>query len=140
MSSERFERGWQLIERIFGQVGVDALARLEDTAPDLRKYIVEFGYGDIYSRPALDLKVRSIATVAALTALNTSAAQLKAHIHGALTTGCSREEIVEIIIQMALYAGFPAAMNGIAVAREAFAEIDARPSATVDSREDAEDA
>lgn len=71
----------------------------------------------MYSRPGLDLKSREIATVAALTALGNAQPQLKVHIHGALNVGCTRKEVVEIIIQMAVYAGFPAALNGIFAAK-----------------------
>jgi 4-carboxymuconolactone decarboxylase len=81
---------------------------------------VEFPFGDIYSRPGLDLKSREIAVVAALTALGNAAPQLKVHVHGALNVGASRTEIIETIMQMAVYAGFPAALNGLAVAREVF--------------------
>jgi 4-carboxymuconolactone decarboxylase len=95
---------------------------LKDIAPDLGKYIIEFSFGDIYSRPGLDLKSREIATVAALTALGTATPQLKVHIHGALNVGCSEQEIIETMIQMAIYAGFPAALNGVFAAKEVFDE------------------
>jgi len=70
----------------------------------------------------LDLRSREIAVVAALTAMGTAAPQLKVHLHAALNVGVTREEVVEIIMQMAVYAGFPAALNGLAVAREVFGE------------------
>jgi 4-carboxymuconolactone decarboxylase len=73
----------------------------------------------------LDLKSREIAVVAALTALGNATPQLKVHIHGALNVGCSRQEIVEVVIQMAVYAGFPAALNGLFAAKEVFKERDA---------------
>ncbi|HWR26230.1 MAG TPA: carboxymuconolactone decarboxylase family protein, partial [Methanosarcina sp.] len=75
-----------------------------------------------YSRPGLDLKSREIATVAALTALGNARPQLKVHINAALNVGCSKEEIIEIIIQMAVYAGFPAALNAMFAAKEVFQE------------------
>jgi 4-carboxymuconolactone decarboxylase len=78
----------------------------------------------VYSRPGLDLKSREIAAVAALTTLGTATPQLKVHIHGALNVGCSRQEVVEIIIQMAVYAGFPAAINGMSAAKEVLQERD----------------
>lgn len=65
---------------------------------------------------------REIAVVAALTALGNAAPQLKVHIHGALNVGCSRDEVIEVIMQMAVYAGFPAALNGLFAAQEVFAE------------------
>lgn len=86
--------------------------------------MIEFAFGDIYSRSGLDLKAREIATVASLTALGNAQPQLKVHIHGALNVGCTRIEIVEVILQMAVYAGFPAALNGIAAAKEVFQERD----------------
>ena len=89
---------------------------------DLKKYAVEFAFGDIHCRPGLSLKSREIATIAALTALGTATTQLRAHIHGALNVGCSEQELVEVILQMALYAGFPAAINGLRAAREVFLE------------------
>jgi len=76
----------------------------------------------VYSRPGLDLKSREISTVAALTAMGTALPQLKVHVHGALNVGCSPQEIIEVMIQMAVYAGFPAALNGIFVAKEVFDE------------------
>lgn len=97
---------------------------LKDIAPDLTRFIVEFPYGDIYSRPGLDLKSREIATVAALTALGNAQPQLQSHIEGALNVGCTREEIIEVIIQMSAYAGFPAAINGINAAKQVFKRLD----------------
>ncbi|WP_409409308.1 carboxymuconolactone decarboxylase family protein [Acidithiobacillus ferriphilus] len=97
---------------------------LKDIAPDLPRYVIEFGFGDIYSRGILSLKEREIATVAALVALGNAQLQLKVHIHGALNVGCTRQEVVEIMIQMAGYTGFPAALNGTFAAKEVFAERD----------------
>ena len=73
----------------------------------------------------MDLKSREIATMAALTALGNAQPQLKVHIHGTLNVGCTREEVIEVIIQMAVYAGFPAALNGMfAAKKEVFKERD----------------
>lgn len=122
MSEEdRYQRGWEMLRRIDGAAGERVIESLRDIAPDLARYVVEFGFGDIYSRPGLDLRSREIATVAALTALG-HIPQLKVHIHGALNVGISRQEVVEIIIQMAVYAGFPAALNGMMAAKEVFGE------------------
>jgi 4-carboxymuconolactone decarboxylase len=120
MSSTRYERGWQKLQEIDGEAGERVIASLQDIAPDLARYIIEFPFGDVYCRPGLDVKSREIATVAALTALGNAAPQLKVHINAALNVGCTRTEIVEVIIQMAVYAGFPAALNGISAAREVF--------------------
>lgn len=121
-SADRYQQGWQKLAEVDGQAGEQVIDSLKDIAPDLAKYIIEFPFGDIYSRPGLDLKSREIATVAALTAMGNAQPQLKVHIHGALNVGCTHEEIVEVIMQMAVYAGFPAALNGIFVAKEVFAE------------------
>ena len=122
--SERYKRGWELLKQINEERGQAIIDSLKDIAPDLARYVIEFPFGDIFSRPGLDLKSREIAVVAALTALGTAAPQLNSHINNALNVGCSRTEIVEIIIQMAVYAGFPAALNGMDVAKEVFNERD----------------
>jgi 4-carboxymuconolactone decarboxylase len=124
MDKDRYERGMRKLKEIDGEAGEKVIESLNDIAPDLARYTIEFPFGDIYSRPGLDLKSREIAVVAALTALGNAAPQLKVHIHGALNVGCSREEVVEIIIQMAVYAGFPAALNGMNAAKEVFKERD----------------
>lgn len=124
MIQERYERGWGKIKQVDGEAGERVIESLKDIAPDLGRYIIEFPFGDIYSRPGLDLKSRQIATVAALTSLGNAQPQLKVHIHGALNVGCTREEVVQVIIQMAVYAGFPGALNGISIAKEVFKERD----------------
>jgi len=118
----RFDRGLEKLKEIDREQGERVVAALADIAPDFATYLIEFPFGDIYARPGLDLKTREIATVAALTAMGNAAPQLRVHIHGALNVGCSREEIVEVIMQMAVYAGFPAALNGLFAAKEVFAE------------------
>lgn len=124
MNQDRYERGWEKLKEIDGGAGEQVIESLKDIAPDLGRYTIEFPFGDIYSRPGLDLKSREIATVAALTALGNAQPQLKVHIHAALNVGCTREEVVEIMIQMAVYAGFPAALNGISAAKAVFTERD----------------
>jgi 4-carboxymuconolactone decarboxylase len=120
--SDRYERGLAKFMEMYGEQTKTFLASLEGIAPDLGIYVMEFAFGDIHCRPGLSLPSREIATIAALTALGTAAPQLRAHIHGALNVGCTEQEIVEVIMQMALYAGFPAAINGIQAAREVFLE------------------
>jgi len=121
METERYERGLARLKEIDGEGGVHVIRNLQDIAPDFARYLIEFPFGDIYSRPGLDLRSREIAVVAALTALGHAAPQLKVHIQGALNVGVTRTEIVETIMQMAVYAGFPAALNGLGAAREIFA-------------------
>ena len=122
MENERYKRGLQKLKEIDGENGEAVINSLQDIAPDLARYTIEFPFGDVYSRDGLDLKSREIATVAALTALGNAQPQLKVHINGALNVGCTKTEIIEVIIQMAVYAGFPSALNGINVAREVFEE------------------
>lgn len=124
MTNERYERGWEKLKEVDGRIGEQVIESLEDIAPDLGRYTIEFPFGDIYSRPGLDLRSREIAVVSALTALGNAAPQLKVHINGALNVGVSRTEVVEIIMMMAVYAGFPAALNGMAAAKEVFTEWD----------------
>jgi 4-carboxymuconolactone decarboxylase len=120
-TSERYRRGLEKLREVDGDAGDRVIDSLRDIAPDFARLLIEFPFGDIYSRPGLDLKSREIAVVAALTALGTAAPQLKVHIGGALNVGCTEEEVVEVIMQMAVYAGFPAALNGLAAAKEVFA-------------------
>jgi 4-carboxymuconolactone decarboxylase len=121
----RLDRGTRILSEIDGEAGERVVAALADIAPDFARLLVEFPFGDIYSRPGLDLRAREIATIAALTALGNAAAQLKIHIGAGLNVGLTREEIVEVIMQMAVYAGFPAALNGLFAAKEVFAQRDA---------------
>jgi len=121
----RFETGLRVLSEVDGSAGEKVVASLADIAPDFARYLVEFPFGDIYARPGLTLREREIATIAALTAMGTAQPQLKVHISAGLHVGLSRQEIVETIIQMAVYAGFPAALNGLFAAKEVFAEKDA---------------
>ncbi len=114
----RFETGWDRLKQVDGQAGEAVIESLQDIAPDLGRYVIEFPFGDVYSRPGLDLRTRELVTVAALTAMGNCQPQLRVHINGALNVGCTKEEIVETIIQMAVYAGFPSALNGMAVLKE----------------------
>lgn len=123
---DRYERGLAKLKEIYGDRAPFFVATLGEVAPDLSRYVVEFGFGDIHCRPGLDLKSREIATIAALTALGTASPQLRAHIHAAMNVGCSQAEVVEVILQMALYAGFPATINGIQAAKEVFMERTAK--------------
>jgi len=121
-TQNRYERGLEKLREIDGEIGQRVVDSLADIAPDFARYLIEFPFGDIYSRPGLDLQSREIAVVAALTAMGNAAPQLKVHIQAALNVGVTREEIVETIMQMAVYAGFPAALNGLMVAKEVFAQ------------------
>jgi 4-carboxymuconolactone decarboxylase len=120
--NERFVRGWEKLKEIDGEAGKKVIESLQNIAPDLGRYTIEYPFGDIYSRQGLDLKSREIATVAALSAMGNAEPQLRVHINAALNVGCTPEEIVEIIIQMSVYAGFPAALNSASAAKIVFVE------------------
>lgn len=125
----RLERGKRALDEIDGEAGRNVIEALADIAPDFATYLFEFPFGDIYSRPGLDLRAREIATIAALTAMGTATPQLKVHVAAGLNVGLTREEITEIIMQMAVYAGFPAALNGLFAARDVFGSRQDQPSA-----------
>lgn len=119
---DRHERGVAALESITGGTGGAVVEGLRDIAPDLAEWIISFSYGDVMSRPGLDLRSRQFATVAALTAMGTAVPQLKVHLHGALNVGCKPSELVEVILQMTVYSGFPSAINALNIAREVFKE------------------
>ena len=116
----RLERGKRALAEIDGEAGHKVVAALADIAPDFATYLFEFPFGDIYCRPGLDLRAREIASIAALAAMGNAFPQLKVHIEAGLNVGLKREEIVEILMQMAVYAGFPAALNGLSAAKDVF--------------------
>jgi 4-carboxymuconolactone decarboxylase len=120
MPQNRYELGLAKLQEIDGEAGTNVINSLREIAPDFARYLIEFPFGDIYSRPGLDLRSREIAVVAALTAMGNAAPQLKVHIQGALNVGVTQEEVVEVMMQMAVYAGFPAALNGLFAAKEVF--------------------
>lgn len=122
MEASRFKKGLELLVQIDGEAGQNVIDSLQDISPDLAQYTIEYPFGDIYARKGLDLKSREIATVAALTALGNCAPQLKVHLNAALNVGCNEEELKEVIIQMSVYAGFPAALNGMFAFKEVLAE------------------
>ncbi|MBS0044037.1 carboxymuconolactone decarboxylase family protein [Shewanella sp. M16] len=122
MRNQRYVQGLAKLTEIDGEAGEKVIRSLADICPDLGKYIIEYPFGDIYQREGLDLKTRELVTVAALTALGHCQPQLNVHINGALNVGCTPQEIVEVILQMSVYAGFPAALNGMFVAKTVFSE------------------
>ena len=124
MSEDRYQKGIKNLKIMNKDSFKNLKNLLDDVAPDMARYVVEFPYGDIYSRPGLDLKTRELVTIAALTSMGNAQPQLEDHVHGALNVGCRREEIIEVIMQMAVYAGFPAAINGLLAAKEVFQNRD----------------
>ncbi|HYD69540.1 carboxymuconolactone decarboxylase family protein [Azospirillum sp.] len=124
MDDERYRRGLAKLKEVDGEAGERVVAAMQDIAPDFARLMVEYPFGDVYSRPGLDLRSREIATIAALAAMGTCAPQLAVHVNAALNVGVTREEIVEIMIHLSIYAGFPATVNGLAIAKQVFAERD----------------
>lgn len=123
MSEEdRYQRGLRKIKEIYGDAW--NVGFLDDISPEFGRYTVDFLFGDVYNLETLDARAREIAIIASLITLGNANTPLKIHIHGALNVGCSKQEIIGIIIQTAVYAGFPAAVNALSVAREAFRELD----------------
>ena len=120
--SERYKQGEALLNKIHGaHTGEAIVSALDDICPDLASMTIEWGFGEIVSRPGIDLKTRQLVTVASCVTLGHAQPQLRAHIEGALNVGATREEIVEVMLQVALYAGFAAATNAMLLAKEVFA-------------------
>ena len=122
MPEDRFEKGWKTVDRINAEGAQRQWNSLSAISPDFARWIVESAYCDVLGRPQLPLRDREIATLAALAALGNAPGQLRAHVEGALNVGLTREEIVEVLMQMAIYAGVPAAINALRIAGEVFAE------------------
>jgi 4-carboxymuconolactone decarboxylase len=123
-ADDRHARGLRTLSEYHGRPGEAVIERLAEISPDFARQLVDYAFGDVYCRPGLDRRSRQIATIAALTALGDAEAQLKWHVRGGLNVGLSREEVVEILMQMAIYAGFPAAVRALTAAQEVFDEID----------------
>ncbi len=119
ITSDKTVKGKQIMDRLEAGAGDRVTGRLAELDADLPKLITDYAFADVVGRPGLDLKTREMLTVAALTAMGTAQGQLEFHMRGALNVGVSKEELLEIIIQMAVYAGIPACMNGITAYRSA---------------------
>ncbi|KYG04408.1 hypothetical protein BE21_46975, partial [Sorangium cellulosum] len=121
-AGDRFARG----ETVLGRLDPAAPRRVMEVyagvAPDFGRYVIEYPFGDIYARPGLDLRTRLLTAVAALAAVGDSEVPLGNHIRYALKVGCTREEIVETVMQVSVYAGFPRAVKGLAVLEKVLAE------------------
>ncbi|MDX1432067.1 MAG: carboxymuconolactone decarboxylase family protein [Gammaproteobacteria bacterium] len=126
-TNERFQRGLALRRRVLGEAHVarslDA-ARADPFMLPMQQVTTEFGWGEIWSRPGLEPRMRSFLSVAFLTALGRHD-ELRTHIRGALNNGVTRDEIQELMLQAALYCGFPAGIEGTRIAKAVFDEMDA---------------
>ena len=124
----QYQRGHARLKQMLGELGEQAVENIARISPDMAHYVVEFIFGDIHGRPGLDLKTRELAALTSLVTRGGVEPQLRAHLHGALNVGWSEQEIIELMIEMAVYAGFPAALNGLYAARDVFAERKAKLS------------
>lgn len=122
MKITRFELGLEQLKKIDGIGGEKVIQILEDIAPDLGKYIIEFAFGDIYSRKDLSLQEREMITITSLLTAGGCEAQLEVHINGALNVGISPEKIIETFIHCIPYVGFPRVLNATFVAKKIFLE------------------
>lgn len=120
MAESRFERGSRILASIDGEDGQAVVESLQDIAPDLGKWIVEFAFGDVYADPTLDARQRELVTLGSLVTQGDTAPQLRVHIDAALHVGLTRSEVVQAILQTAPYVGFPRVINAVNVAREVF--------------------
>ncbi|HET8564476.1 MAG TPA: carboxymuconolactone decarboxylase family protein [Candidatus Binatia bacterium] len=117
---ERYQRGLELLKRMLGEkTAEETRRRWQKLSPDFERYVLEFLSGEIWSRSGLPLKIKSLCTISALAALGRSQG-LELNIRMALKNGATREEIVETLLQIAPYAGFPAAWEGLQIAESVF--------------------
>ena len=119
--SDRYHRGLKKIKEVYGDAW--KVNFLDDLSPEMNDYTIEFLYGDVYNTDKLDARSREIAIISILIALRANT-PLSIHMHGALNIGLTRRELIEVIVQSSIYAGFPAAVNAMQIAREVFRERD----------------
>ena len=120
--AERYQHGIAVMQRLWGEPMTTELRTLWQQAdPDIERYITAFALGDIWARPTLDLKTRSLICLAAAVALERDA-QIRLHTHGALQNGATAAEVTETILQLMIYAGFPAAWQAMVAARQVITE------------------
>ena len=124
MASELFEKGLKVRREVLGAEHVKAsISQADDFSRPLQELVTEYCWGNVWSRPGLDRKTRSLINVAMLTALNRPH-EVKLHLRGALNNGCSKNDIMEVLLQTAIYCGVPAAMDSLRVAKEFFLEVE----------------
>jgi 4-carboxymuconolactone decarboxylase len=127
--SERYMRGIEIAEQLAAEKLEEfTTSRVAELAPDFARMAIEFPLGDIYTRSGLDLRSREIAAISSLASLGNARPQLRNHIRAATTVGVTKAEIIEILMQTAVYAGFPAALNAMAACHDLLAEEQCSPS------------
>ena len=126
MANELFEKGLQVRREVLGAEHVEAsLSQADDFSRPLQELVTEYCWGNVWSRPGLDRKTRSLLNLAMLTALNRPH-EVKLHVRGALNNGCSKNDIMEVLLQTAIYCGVPAAMDSLRGAKEIFHEVESK--------------
>jgi 4-carboxymuconolactone decarboxylase len=126
--AKRMERGGHLLERMLGAEQAEAVrASWRQICPQFEEYVIEFLAGEVWSRPQLDLRTKSLITIAAVAAMGRPLA-LDLNIRMAINNGASRQDIVETLLQIAPYGGFPACWEGLASAHRVFKEMDSQKS------------
>ncbi|WP_280170561.1 carboxymuconolactone decarboxylase family protein [Priestia megaterium] len=120
--NERYENGWKTLMEVDGEGGKRVIESLKDIAPDIGKYVIEFAFGDIYTREGLNLQQKQLVTISALTTQGGCEPQLHVHINAALNVGLTPQEIVEAITHCIPYTGFPRVLNAIFIAKQVFTE------------------
>ena len=124
MDKELFETGLQIRREVLGAEHVDkSISQADDFNRPLQELVTEYCWEAIWSRPGLSRKMRSLINLAMITALNRPH-EVKLHLKGALNNGCSKEEIMEVLLQAAIYCGIPAGVDSFRLAREVFSEIE----------------
>jgi 4-carboxymuconolactone decarboxylase len=119
-----YDKGLEIRSAVLGKAYVDkALADADDFTAPLQDLVTEYCWGAVWGRDGLALKTRSMLTVAMISVLNRPH-ELRTHIKAALTNGVTRDEIREILLQVAIYGGMPAAVDSFRIARETFSELD----------------
>lgn len=123
MNKELFDKGLQTRREVLGADYVDASIRnADDFSRPMQELVTQYCWGEVWNRPGLDRRTRSLLNLAMLTALNRPH-ELKLHVRGALNNGVTKDEIREVLLQAAIYCGVPAAIDGFRVAREVFKEL-----------------
>jgi 4-carboxymuconolactone decarboxylase len=120
-----FERGLKIRKEVLGEDYVNkSIAGADDFTRTMAEWSTEFCWGALWSRPGLDRRSRSIANLSMISALNRPN-ELKLHVKAAVKNGVTRDEIKEVLLQVAVYCGVPAGIDSFRIAREAFKELDA---------------
>lgn len=118
--SNKYETGLKRIQEVLGDKAPAIIKSFEKISPDFANYIVEFGYGDLYTRSGLSDKSRELAAVASLMGQGNTGTAIKVHLQGMLNVGWSKQEILELIIFLTGYCGFPTTVDAIKIADEVF--------------------